>query len=175
MTKRYQSVCSSSMYGFWLPLWYILAIVLSVLLRCTDSDYPFGIFWPLYCLFFFDVRILITSLWYLQTLLPLVVYASRPFLISWLITRFVSELTRRLPLLEQELPTLPEHMSSPPVFSGVRVTWSLVLCVCFVDRCLSFCTFFLLAIVLTYSFIQIFTGDYKTWTIYLEMEYGIWF
>jgi hypothetical protein len=29
----------------------------------------------------------------------------------------------------------------PPVFSGVRVTRSLVLYVCFVDRCLSFCTF----------------------------------
>jgi hypothetical protein len=27
------------------------------------------------------------------------------------------------------------------VFSGVRVTRSLVLCVCFVDRRLSFCTF----------------------------------
>ena len=30
---------------------------------------------------------------------------------------------------------------SPPVFSGVHVTRSLVLCVCFVDRCVSFCTF----------------------------------
>jgi len=29
-----------------------------------------------------------------------------------------------------------------PVFSGVRVTLSLVLCVCFVDRCLSFLSFF---------------------------------
>ena len=28
-----------------------------------------------------------------------------------------------------------------PVFSGVRVTRSLVLYVCFVDRCLSFCPF----------------------------------
>jgi hypothetical protein len=28
-----------------------------------------------------------------------------------------------------------------PVFSGVRVTRSLVLCECFVDNCLSFCTF----------------------------------
>jgi hypothetical protein len=28
-----------------------------------------------------------------------------------------------------------------PIFSGVRVTRSLVLCVCFVDRCLTFCTF----------------------------------
>ena len=44
-------------------------------------------------------------------------------------------------LVEQKLPTLPEHLSSPPVFSGVRVTLSLVLCVCFVDLCLSFCPF----------------------------------
>ena len=28
-----------------------------------------------------------------------------------------------------------------PVFNRVRVTRSLALCVCFVDRCLSFCTF----------------------------------
>jgi hypothetical protein len=33
------------------------------------------------------------------------------------------------------------YQSSPPVFSGVRVTRSLVLYVCFVDLCLSFCTF----------------------------------
>jgi hypothetical protein len=43
--------------------------------------------------------------------------------------------------VEQELVILPEHLSLPSVFSGVRVTRSLVLCVCFVDRCLSFCTF----------------------------------
>jgi hypothetical protein len=33
------------------------------------------------------------------------------------------------------------HVSSPPVFSGIRVTRSLVLYVCLVDRCLSFCHF----------------------------------
>ena len=54
--------CSSSIYGFSLPLWYLLVIVLSVLLRFTDSHYPFGIFWPLCCLFFLDLRILITPL-----------------------------------------------------------------------------------------------------------------
>ena len=32
-----------------------------------------------------------------------------------------------------------EHLSSSPVFSGVNVTRSLVLCVCFVAHCLSFC------------------------------------
>ena len=35
-----------------------------------------------------------------------------------------------VPLAEQELLTLPEHLSSPPVFRGVRVTRSLVLYVC---------------------------------------------
>jgi len=53
----------------------------------------------------------------------------------------LTRLTQRVPLVEQELLTLPDHLSSPPVFSGVRVTRSLVLCVCFVDRCLSFCAF----------------------------------
>ena len=40
--------------------------------------------------------------------------------------------------VEQELLTLPQHLSSPLVFSEVRVTQSLVLCVCFVHRCLYF-------------------------------------
>ena len=43
--------------------------------------------------------------------------------------------------MELELLTLPEHLSSPQVFSGVGVARSLVLCVCFVDHCLSFCPF----------------------------------
>jgi hypothetical protein len=33
------------------------------------------------------------------------------------------------------------HDEFRPVFSGVHVTRSLVLYVCFVDRCLFFCTF----------------------------------
>jgi hypothetical protein len=41
-------VCPS-IYGFWLHLWYLLVIVLSVL-RFTASAYMFGIFWSLYCL-----------------------------------------------------------------------------------------------------------------------------
>jgi hypothetical protein len=72
---------------------------------------------------------------------PLVVNTSRYFPHSRLITGFVTILTRWVPLVEQELLTLPEHLSSPPVFSGARVTRSLVLYVCFIDRCLSFCTF----------------------------------
>ena len=63
----------------------------------------------------------------------------------WILTKHKQELLkavlRRVPLVEQELLTLPGHLSSPPVFSRVRVTRSLILCVCFVDRCLSFWTF----------------------------------
>ena len=77
----------SSKNGFWLPLWYLLAIVLSVLLlfderilinplvsfgHCvvcsssllyTDSHYPFGIFWPLCCLFFFSMNGFSLPIW----------------------------------------------------------------------------------------------------------------
>ena len=58
---------------------------------------------------------------------PLVVNTIRSFPHSWLITGFVTRLTRWVSLVEQELPTLPEHLSSPPVLSRVRVTRSLVL------------------------------------------------
>ena len=52
-----------------------------------------------------------------------------------------------MPLVEQELLTPPWQLSSPTVFSGVRVTRSLVLSVCFVDRC--HFVLFLLAVVLS--------------------------
>jgi hypothetical protein len=50
--RHTEIICSFLIYGFLLPLWYLLAIVLSVLFWFTDSYYPFGIFWPLCCLFF---------------------------------------------------------------------------------------------------------------------------
>ena len=39
-------VISPSIYSFWLPIWYLLVIVLSVPLF-TSSDFPFDIFWSL--------------------------------------------------------------------------------------------------------------------------------
>ena len=44
--------------------------------------------------------------------------------------------------MEQELPTLPEHLSSPPVVSGVRVIQSLALCVVFCRSLLVLLFFF---------------------------------
>ena len=57
-------VCTFSIYGLWLLLWYILVIALSVLRLFTASDYSFGIFWSLYCPCFGNLRLLITSLVY---------------------------------------------------------------------------------------------------------------
>jgi hypothetical protein len=53
----------------------------------------------------------------------------------------ITRLPRQVSLVEQQLLTLPEHPSSLQVVSGVCVTLSLVLYVCFVDRCLFFCHF----------------------------------
>jgi hypothetical protein len=55
-------VCPTSIYAFWLPLCYMLAIVSSVLLRFVPPDYPFVICWPLYRLSYFDLCFLITPL-----------------------------------------------------------------------------------------------------------------
>jgi hypothetical protein len=54
-------VCSS-IYSYWLPLWYLMVIVLAVLLRFTATDCLFGILWSLYWLFFFDLQLLIAPL-----------------------------------------------------------------------------------------------------------------
>jgi hypothetical protein len=50
-----------------------------------------------------------------------------------------SKLHRQVPLMEQELLNLPEHLSSPTVFSEVRVAQSLVFCVVLCRSFLSFC------------------------------------
>ena len=52
-------ICPSS-YGFWLPLWYLLVIVLSVP-PFTASDCPFGIFWSL-CYPYLHLQLLIAPL-----------------------------------------------------------------------------------------------------------------
>jgi hypothetical protein len=76
----------------------------------------------------------------------------------WLISWSVTRVTRRVPLVEQELPILPEHLSSLPIFSGVHVTWSFVLCVMFCRSLFVLLSFFFLAIVL--SVLRFMDSDY---------------
>ena len=58
----------------------------------------------------------------------------------WLITRFVAGVTWQVPIEEQELPTLPEHLSLPPVFSMLHVARSLVSRVAFCRSLFFFCS-----------------------------------
>jgi hypothetical protein len=60
---------------------------------------------------------------------------TRSFPHSWLITGFAIRITRRGATSGIGAPEFT------PVFSGVRVTRFFIWCVCFVDRCLSFCPF----------------------------------
>ena len=50
---------------------------------------------------------------------------------SWFISGFVTSVTWRLALVEQELYSFSEHLSSTSVFSGIRVAESLVFSVVF--------------------------------------------
>ena len=56
-------------------------------------------------------------------------------------------LTRRVPLVEQKLLTIQEHITLSPLFSGVRVAQHLFSIQCVLNNCLSFCVYFILAIV----------------------------
>ena len=78
--------------------------------------------------------------------------------------RFVTRLTRRVPLVEQKLFTLPEHLSSSPVCSRVPVTRSLVLYVCLIYRSLFVLLYFFiwpLCCLLRYA-----DSDYSLWYIF---------
>jgi len=80
---------------------------------------------------------------------PHVVSTSLSFPHSWLIDGFVLRVQWRVPLVEQELLTLLEHLNSPlPVFSGVRVAQLFVFYVMFCRSLFVLLFFFLLAIVL---------------------------
>jgi hypothetical protein len=76
-------------------------------------------------------------------------------------------------LLEQELLTLPEHLSSPLVCSGVRVTRYLVLYVCFGDLCLSFCTFFFWQLCCLFFF-DIWFLITSLWNIQTLLDTSLW-
>ena len=79
---------------------------------------------------FLDIGLLLT---YVQGYVLLVLNNSRSFPHSWHISGFVTEASRYVPQVEQELFSLPELLSSFPVSSGgeVHVAQYLVFCVMF--------------------------------------------
>jgi hypothetical protein len=59
----------------------------------------------------------------------------------WLITSFVTRITRSVPLAKQEMYILPEYLSTTQVFIGVDIAQSVVFCLVFC-RSLFFLLFF---------------------------------
>ena len=57
------------------------------------------------------------------------------------LTKEKSNRHRRRMDTEKQNQATKNRTKQTTIFSGLRVTRSIVLCVCFVDRCLSFCTF----------------------------------
>ena len=101
-------------------------------------------------------------------------YRSFPY--SWLATGFVARVIRRVSLVEQKLPTIPEHLCSPLVFSEFRVARSLFFCVLF---CRSLFVLFPLVIMLSVLRLTSF-GIFKLFYVYwwrvceIRFSYPFW-
>ena len=151
-------VCPSTLYGFSLHLWYLLVIVLSVLLRFTASHYSFGIFWPLYCLSFYALRLLITSLVSFGHCIvcPSTLYGFS--LLLWYLLAIVLSVFLRLRLLITPLVSFGHCIVCPSTLYG----FSLIL-------------WYLLAIVL--SVLLRFTASHYSfgifWSLYFLSFYAL--
>ena len=97
--------------------------------------------------FYYNVAMVILYLFSTKQVVTLSSHSS-------LITGFVTRVTRRVSLVDQELFTLSEHLSSHPLLSGVAR--SFVSCVVF---CRSLFVLFLLVIVV--SFLRFTTSDFS--------------
>ena len=73
----------------------------------------------------------------------------------------MTRVTRRVPHVEQELLTLPENMSSPPVFSGVRFVRSLVFCIVFCGSLFVILSFIVLSDLLQFTASDCHFGIFK--------------
>ena len=89
-------VCLSSIEGFWLPLWYIQAFLLSVCRRLKASDYHFGIFKSFYCLSVVEWRLLITTLVYSSLSIVCLSSIEGSWLPLWYIQAFLLSVCCRL-------------------------------------------------------------------------------
>jgi hypothetical protein len=122
---------------FFYQCWNISILFKSGLVVHTGVENTTGLYWLLSLILLWSARFQMWLMPYWNKNIDIKFSVH----ISGITSGFATRLTWRVPLVEQELISLPENPSSPLVFSGVRVARSSVLCVCFVDRCLFFCTF----------------------------------
>jgi hypothetical protein len=88
---------------------------------------------------------------------------------SWLTTGFVTRVTRRVPIVEHELLTLPEHMSSTLVVSGDCVTRSWLSYFSFM-----FCFMILFILFSFWIYLKYFPLDIKQQTINKYILRRVW-
>ena len=123
-------VCPSSIYGFWLPLWY---------LRFTASDYPFGIFklffWPRLMLSIQKPNKIYIA--YFQSILRSLFIDVKSLNIFYRISWYTH---CHHHIINFNL--LPEHLCSHSVVSGVRVAQAFCVVLCR-SLFLSICCFFI--------------------------------
>ena len=114
---------------------------------------------------------------------PFVVSTSWYFAHSWVIIGFVTRITRRVPLVEQELLTLPEHLSSPPVFSGISCysifSFMSMFCRSLFVLLYSFfwplcCLFFDIRILITPLVSSNSSFNWSFYTLFLFVYCGFW-
>ena len=139
-------VCPSSIYGFWLPLWY---------LRFTASDYPFGIFklffWPRLMLSIQKPNKIYIA--YFQSILRSLFIDVKSLNIFYRISWYTH---CHHHIINFNL--LPEHLCSHSVVSGVRVAQAFCVVLCR-SLFLSICCFFHLTIVLP---VVLTASDYQS-------------
>ena len=84
----------------------------------------------------------------------------------------ITRLTRRVLPVEQELLSIPEHLRSTPVFSGVHVTRSMILWVCL--QLVDVCPFVLFLFAIVFSVLHRYTdSDYLFDIFRLEASTGL--
>ena len=106
-------------------------IVLVLVLMTKIHEWPFLGVWFHFSFSFTHTHMTISFLSWCFMFIFLTWGKHFPVFSSFMTYYQVTRLTRRGPLVEQKLLTLPEHLRSPPVLSGVLVTRTLFLCVMF--------------------------------------------
>ena len=115
------------------------SLIFSIVFCCSLFVILYLYIWPLLFLSF-ELRLLVTCVHRLEfshfstDMFHLSYHLKTLPVLSSFITWFVTRVTRRVALVEQELLTLSEHQSSPPIFNEVCVTRSLVF---YVVLCIS--------------------------------------
>ena len=91
---------------------------------------------------------------------------------------FVARVTRRMSRVEQELNTLPEHLSSSPVFSVVRVPRSFFFCITSCRSLFVLLSVLLLTIILSvllwFTAFEYHVDNFKHFLFFKKYEYRLY-